>query len=504
MFIRCSFLLFLLFASILLCAQSRLYQINADTVRIFSSCDTTELIIENRTRHIQNGVLTNIGNGVTEFRRLYAKLSDSTYSLAGDTFSTAVARNIYNSNGALTADRHIDGNTKNVQFTNNASYLIANIARPVLLSRASVDSQLLSRIYDPVRSPFAGAVIRGTGCDATLELVSDTAGTCNAAFAIDFASLRPRRDSWLSQLPDPGGRSLMGRIQLQTSNAMADYAAMKFAIRSDTAFFQDGAYTLYSPGTGGGFMPNPLMTLNPSFRSPVNNFSTKMPFVQINGSFFAGYGRNWYYNSKNAQDIILGVDDVPGSREEFFNTRFSVYADSLPLKVFKLPPIKGTAFLSYTPGRTVSENNVAFEYKDSVYEDIRNYISKNGLITPSDVNLKENITPTVFDSEKLLGLTVKDFNYKADKEKKRVTGLIAQEVKTELPILVSGSEGHYGIDYIKMIPFLLKIVQEQHAEIITLKRQQIEGLPKLLLQLQKMQEELSKQQAVIKGLAGKN
>ncbi|QEH43307.1 tail fiber domain-containing protein [Chitinophaga sp. XS-30] len=46
-----------------------IYQIRADSVRIYNVCDTAELIIENRTRGV-NGFLYNKNNGRTEFRRL--------------------------------------------------------------------------------------------------------------------------------------------------------------------------------------------------------------------------------------------------------------------------------------------------------------------------------------------------------------------------------------------------------------------------------------------------
>lgn len=58
---------------ILLLAQQsyaqHVYQIRADSVRIYNVCDTAELIIENRTRGV-SGFLYNKGNGVTEFRRI--------------------------------------------------------------------------------------------------------------------------------------------------------------------------------------------------------------------------------------------------------------------------------------------------------------------------------------------------------------------------------------------------------------------------------------------------
>jgi len=50
-------------------AQKQIYQIRADSVRIYSACDTAELIIENRTKDTL-GFLFNKGKGRTEFRKL--------------------------------------------------------------------------------------------------------------------------------------------------------------------------------------------------------------------------------------------------------------------------------------------------------------------------------------------------------------------------------------------------------------------------------------------------
>ncbi len=47
----------------------KIYQIRADSVRIYNTCDTAELIIENRTQNVP-GFLYNKGRGRTEFRRL--------------------------------------------------------------------------------------------------------------------------------------------------------------------------------------------------------------------------------------------------------------------------------------------------------------------------------------------------------------------------------------------------------------------------------------------------
>src|SRR5262245_15998491 len=71
--------------TIQLSAQSKTYQIKADSLRVFSDCDTAELILVNGTRNVADGVLTNKGNGVTEFRKVLVKLNDSTFLVGGDT-----------------------------------------------------------------------------------------------------------------------------------------------------------------------------------------------------------------------------------------------------------------------------------------------------------------------------------------------------------------------------------------------------------------------------------
>jgi hypothetical protein len=90
----------LCFAYISVSAQQKTYQIKADTVRIFNSCDTAELVLENRTRSVLNGVLTNKGNGVTEFRKVVIKLNDSMYVFSGDTLNLNYFRQGGNSFGA--------------------------------------------------------------------------------------------------------------------------------------------------------------------------------------------------------------------------------------------------------------------------------------------------------------------------------------------------------------------------------------------------------------------
>ncbi|MBO9731556.1 MAG: tail fiber domain-containing protein [Chitinophaga sp.] len=76
-----SVLLMLLCVSTLSKAQ-QVYQIRADSVRIYSNCDTAELILENRTKGVP-GFLFNKGNGRTEFQRIRLKAMGNLLAIPG-------------------------------------------------------------------------------------------------------------------------------------------------------------------------------------------------------------------------------------------------------------------------------------------------------------------------------------------------------------------------------------------------------------------------------------
>ena len=65
------------------CFAQNTYEIRADTVRIFNTCDTSELVLENHTQDTL-GFLYNKGKGRTEFRRLQLeKIGNSQLAIAG-------------------------------------------------------------------------------------------------------------------------------------------------------------------------------------------------------------------------------------------------------------------------------------------------------------------------------------------------------------------------------------------------------------------------------------
>lgn len=86
----------------------QVYQIRADSVRIYSNCDTAELIIENRTKAVP-GFLFNKGNGRTEFRKInLRKIGNSLITIPGQdtldlsTFSGMGVDTIYRNGDYIT------------------------------------------------------------------------------------------------------------------------------------------------------------------------------------------------------------------------------------------------------------------------------------------------------------------------------------------------------------------------------------------------------------------
>ncbi|MBO9729198.1 MAG: tail fiber domain-containing protein [Chitinophaga sp.] len=133
----------LLFRLALLCLISTVsyaqtvYQIRADSVRIYSGCDTAELIIENHTKDTL-GFLFNKGKGRTEFRRIRMKMLGNSLAIVGqDTIQLGTGAGgsayIQNQNDSVqVANFSIDGLGKSGKgFVSNAGQQIPHYSLKV-------------------------------------------------------------------------------------------------------------------------------------------------------------------------------------------------------------------------------------------------------------------------------------------------------------------------------------------------------------------------------------
>jgi len=87
---------------------------------------------------------------------------------------------------------------------------------------------------------------------------------------------------------------------------------------------------------------------------------------------------------------------------------------------------------------------------------------------PSDARLKQGLHPLGYGLAELRQLRPVTWKWKAEPEGRLQLGLIAQEVETVLPELVStdnDAEHTKGLNYIGLVPLLIKGIQEQQLQI---------------------------------------
>lgn len=111
------------------CFAQNVYQIRADSVRIYNTCDTAELILENRTQDTLD-FLYNKGKGRTEFRRLQlemvegSKLAITGQDTAGQTITIPTAasatgrvlflRNLSSTNAVALSQSYVQNDSQTV------------------------------------------------------------------------------------------------------------------------------------------------------------------------------------------------------------------------------------------------------------------------------------------------------------------------------------------------------------------------------------------------------
>jgi hypothetical protein len=93
--------------------------------------------------------------------------------------------------------------------------------------------------------------------------------------------------------------------------------------------------------------------------------------------------------------------------------------------------------------------------------------------TSSDKRLKENIIPTRYSLNDLLRLSVVDFNFINDSQKRTFTGLIAQDVYEIFPDAVTkplNESSPWGLDYGRLTPLIISAVKELTNRVEALER----------------------------------
>jgi hypothetical protein len=126
--------------------------------------------------------------------------------------------------------------------------------------------------------------------------------------------------------------------------------------------------------------------------------------------------------------------------------------------------------------KNLSSSNTIFAVFTNSSDQQAGSISQTGSTTvsyntSSDYRLKENITDAPSASDSIDAIQIRSFDWKADGSHQKY-GVIAQELEAIAPEAVSRGEKEddmWGVDYSKLVPMMVKAIQELKAEIAILK-----------------------------------
>lgn len=128
------------------------------------------------------------------------------------------------------------------------------------------------------------------------------------------------------------------------------------------------------------------------------------------------------------------------------------------------------------PGNAISGEMINFSVGGGGVGTITHTTTSVQYNTTSDQRLKENIHASKFGLEALKAIKVYDYNFKADSQKTLSTGVLAQELHRVYPqaVTVGGSDAKanpWQVDYSKLVPMLVKSVQELNEKVESLEKE---------------------------------
>jgi hypothetical protein len=118
-----------------------------------------------------------------------------------------------------------------------------------------------------------------------------------------------------------------------------------------------------------------------------------------------------------------------------------------------------------TNGGSGSENIIIFQRTSVTVGSITSTNSTTSYNTNSDYRLKEDLKP-IDGLDKVSAIKVYDFKWKSSDD--RMDGVLAHELAEVLPYAVTGikdGKDMQGVDYSKIVPVLVKAIQEQQSQI---------------------------------------
>jgi hypothetical protein len=504
-----------------ICFSQHIYPIRADSVRIYSNCDTAELIIENRTKDTL-GFLYNKGKGRTEFRKLQLQTIGSTaIAITGQdtlqlgTIIKTAVDTIYQLNGTLYY-RKTNGVVVSLPIsTTETLYSVTN--------RAST----------------------------TVQNISFNAASANPSNGVAWAY---NTDTWkifVESLQDsPSGNMILESgdnddegwiFRSSTSAAKSDVLSLsknRFLYNGNTVY-HSGNFAVSGYVKGGVFDTNPdfnslvgsgfMGSTNSVTNAPVTgelwwnlitsrhrnglidgntygmqiaggmtNFPNRMFFRSQVAGTWTGWKEFWHSGNvtfatkgndialKTEADGTLGVENwirtgnsmglyTPDGARLYRNNaqswalRSNTAASWLELQASD-GVNRGGFYCDGASGNLGIVNAAANGWRMRIDASSNMYVTGQVYATAFYQNslrsLKRDIKPFEGQALKILnGTSVRTFIYKADNANVKHIGFIADEIPEEM-----AAPGHQGVDEANTVALLVKALQEMSAKVEALER----------------------------------
>jgi len=277
---------------------------------------------------------------------------------------------------------------------------------------------------------------------------------------------------------DTGSNNITyGRIATKYTNHATEKSHMIFSHRNDSGAFDEWMRVTHdgNVGIGTASPDNPLEVVGADSGIKISSASSSRPHLRFEcgsdeklrlsansayGAIGDGSDANRYMILKDGK---VGINDEP---TDLFYITGNATSTAMGIKI-----------------GTNGYNGIEFDNATgSLVGRITINSGTTAYVTSSDYRLKENVTDMTGATTRLKQLKPKRFNWIADNTNTLIDGFLAHEVSSIVPEAVAGEkdavhpDGHHeageidpqGIDHSKLVPLLVKTIQELEARITAL------------------------------------
>jgi uncharacterized small protein (DUF1192 family) len=506
-------------------AQKHVYQIRADSVRIYSGCDTAELIIENKTKDTL-GFLYNKGGGRTEFRKLSLQtVGSNAIAITGQdtlqlgTIIKTSVDTIYTSAAGVLTYRKTNGAVVSLPITTTET-LASVTGRGNFTAK---DIQFSSTSNSPTNG-LLWAYETDTW-KIFVEAPQDT-----PAGNMIFEARDNDNEGWIFR--HDGTNTAGTKIDLLSiGRDRLKYKGYDLLHTGNTSYVRGGVYetavdwnTLVSNSfigsvnmgtnapTADGSWWNLISTRHRNGLTDGNNYGMQiasgMTGSYLNRIYFRSQSNNTWQGWRefwHSGNVTFGTKGAGVALKTEADGRLGLESWVRVANFAGLTTPAGTAFyqngpanwvIASTPGTTVSyldfkagdttsrgsvyamsDNSIGFTGGSGTNWRFRTYANGNatltgqmtatGFVQSSLRSLKKDIQPFTTNATGILKRAqVRTFIFKADSANTRHIGFIADELPEEM----SAAE-HNGVDQANTVALLVKSLQEMNARIEALEQE---------------------------------